>query len=884
MPDFACPHCRIRLSVGAELSGQTVACPSCRGAIRLPETGPDTEDEADLGSNRLVWAVVWFTGHVLLFLLLAVTTGPGAGLFLVSVAVATEAGVWKRRALAEWLARIRQSDATQTVMSHTKDRIASLTRTYETPPYDPRGAVSQRDVQTDELASGYDDQLVEVRPARNPTPRWSQASSPSTSEREGKSLKSSAPRDKIAFFGPGRRLDLGRGVLEGPLVYATAYANSGRFDASLIDATLRVASAGATPRHELPYWPSFYESSPAQRAHYLDWLLAGRRDPKVELGYVFIYFYGLERRVLVDRADFLPIATELLALLKVYSYSNSFRRYASMLLWRTVHLASLANELTDTLFDQAVEATERWNDDLLSLALAALVHGNRPLSASLAMAVCQNDPRSTSSVVVRRHKEEFTRLFLSKYEAVPAIGQAVRVSKRPKRLYYHPASPTLLHGVSNADTVQHLDVPNVLGLTSQFKGLVTIWEQCVDDLKAYSRASRKADGEVTAEVYEAMPPELRGGDHPEFDAWMSVWESNVDAEGWPVVPASALASLKGFEPRGTLTKSQCTRMLATADAVGLGVEPDARITGKSYGWDERLTLFFLDDQTPCDVPNYLAASVLLRLGATVAQADGGIDSSELKFITEHLEGQFDLSDGDAKRLERLQYLLLHSQSGESAVTKTLSERLTHQQRRVVGEFLVGVAAADEVVTTEEVKALRKAYRSLGLEESELEDLLAEHASATVTTPSGVATEPTGELRLDMAAISRIMTETKQVAAVLREAMTESEPEETTDTEGDAVPAEAMSEQDAPAITASSPSAASAATEGLDERFTPFLNELLRREQWPAAELRELADRCGVMLIGALEAVNEWSLDKYGDWLVEEGDPYRVNTDLLSEEN
>jgi uncharacterized tellurite resistance protein B-like protein len=837
---------------------------------------PETEDES--GDSRFVWAVWWFTGHVFLFLVLLVTTGAGAGLFLVTAAIVTEVGIWKRKVVAAWGTRVRQNKVMPAVLSHANERPTSLTEVRETMTYDTNCAVSHGDRHGHDLAEDCNDELVEVRPVREATPYPSQAISLPGSGREGKPLKSNAPRDKVAFFGPGRCLDLGIGTLDGPLVYATACPNGGRFDASLIDATLRVIPAAAISQKELPYWPTYYESSPAQRAQYLNWLLTGRRDPKIELGYVFIYFYGLERRVLIDRADFLPVATELLELMRIYSYSNSFRRYASTLLWRTLLLASKLNKLPGNLFDEAVDATERWNDDQLSMALAMTVDETRPLPTALAMAICQHDPRSTSSVVVRRHKAEFARLFRSRYEADLSYGQPVRVSKRPQRLHYHPASPTLLHS-SSKEAVQNFEAPSVLGLKSQFNWLVNIWEQCVDDLKAYSRVARRNDGEVTAEVYESLPVELRDGDHPEFEAWMRVWEANVDEEGWPIVPASTLAGLKGFEPRGTLTKSQCARVLATADAIGIGVEPDARITGKNYQWDERLTLFFLEDETPCDVPNYLAASVLLRLGATVAQADGRIDVKELEFITEHLEQQFDLSDSDVKRLERLRYLLLHSQSGDSTVTKTLSERLTQRQRRLVGEFLVGVAAADDVVTPKEVKTLRKAYRALGLADSYLDDLLAECATATVTTPSRVASEPTQELRLDMAAISRIMTETKQVAAVLREAMTESEPKEAYDSDGETNPAEVKSDRNA-AATPQFATAADGATEGLDDRYASFLHELLQRERWPAPELRALADRCGVMVSGAVEAINEWSLDTHGDWLVDEGDPYCVKTDLL----
>ncbi|MDX8404109.1 MAG: TerB N-terminal domain-containing protein, partial [Mariprofundaceae bacterium] len=50
----------------------------------------------------------------------------------------------------------------------------------------------------------------------------------------------------------------------------------------------------------LGYWPKFISLSSNARGAYLNWLASSRDNPSTPLGYVFIYFYGLERRILVD--------------------------------------------------------------------------------------------------------------------------------------------------------------------------------------------------------------------------------------------------------------------------------------------------------------------------------------------------------------------------------------------------------------------------------------------------------------------------------------------------------------------------------------------------------------------------------------------------------
>ncbi len=116
-------------------------------------------------------------------------------------------------------------------------------------------------------------------------------------------MRAQLPKDHVAFFGPGTVLNLDRGTSVSPLVYATALPQHGTFDASLINGSLPVVSSRCTVDAELPYWPSYHAATPQQRSRYLDWLVGERCDPNIEIGYVFIYFYGLERRILVDDAD-----------------------------------------------------------------------------------------------------------------------------------------------------------------------------------------------------------------------------------------------------------------------------------------------------------------------------------------------------------------------------------------------------------------------------------------------------------------------------------------------------------------------------------------------------------------------------------------------------
>ncbi|MBI2466931.1 MAG: TerB N-terminal domain-containing protein [Candidatus Rokubacteria bacterium] len=49
---------------------------------------------------------------------------------------------------------------------------------------------------------------------------------------------------------------------------------------------------------DVPYWPSYSSITPSDRAAYLEWLAEGRSRPDAYIGYIFLFFYGLERRAL----------------------------------------------------------------------------------------------------------------------------------------------------------------------------------------------------------------------------------------------------------------------------------------------------------------------------------------------------------------------------------------------------------------------------------------------------------------------------------------------------------------------------------------------------------------------------------------------------------
>ena len=124
-------------------------------------------------------------------------------------------------------------------------------------------------------------------------------------------------------------------------------------------------------------------------------------------------------------------------------------------------------------------------------------------------------------------------------------------------------------------------------------------------------------------------------------------------------------------------------------------------------------------------------------------------------------------------------------------------------------------------------------------------------------PRPPAAEPVGP---DMDRIAKVRAETARVAMMLADIFVENEPaSEVLEPEGEG-----------PLV-------------GLDSEHTEFLVQLVARTEWTRLEFEGLAASARLMPDGAVEAINEWAFDRYGDGLLGDGDPIVVNTELLSDD-
>ena len=722
----------------------------------------------------------------------------------------------------------------------------------------------------------------------------------SSSKRSSFTSPSKPLNSPLLWLGKGEPFVVGTYRIEKPNTYVCHGITSWE-EASCVYTQLPVGSHSAQPQ-ELGYYPQYKNMSPEQRAYYLDWMAKGRKAPLCDIGYAFVFFYGLERRALVENTDIETVLTEANRLLFHYSASRSFFGYASRFIAFVIVRIGLENLPDESFREIFLSSVKEYDELTLGVALAWHVKHSVPLSPQLAFEVTRNDIRASCSVVITRVAELFRDLFFKKYEAAFGTGMLLKIAARDRIIEYPPASPTLLFYLSR-DKRLEARIPNVLGLSSQFKPLLELWDSCIEELKPLSRQVGKDGGDMlTCETYHALPDALKKEiDHPDKSKWEHFVSAHTGDGNLAFATAGELAALHGFPEADKLTSRQSKELALTANDIGFALVPDPRITECSYKWQDMIAFFRPETDMMLPTDNrYRTAVLLLEMGIAVAAADGAIEQVETDRLITFLKSQFLLTPNDARRIDAYTGLLLKKPPELTRLGKRLQAAVAVENREAIGRFLTGIAAANGTVDRREKTVLRRFYTAMGIPAEKLDDVVAALFAATPDTieiqhGNEVPGEPIPPKQseplftLNKQALQSILLETEQVARLLNDALTPIEDEEAeVPSINEAIHGE--KENVSPAIVQGQPFSSETAASnlcpfnGLDVRYHAVLSEILMRDEWTPDEFMSLSRKYACMPNGLVESVNSWADECYGDLLIEENETYTVHRKLLEEQH
>ncbi len=637
----------------------------------------------------------------------------------------------------------------------------------------------------------------------------------------------------------------------------------------------------------LTYWPSYAGITPEGRAAFLGWLASNRRNPGTPIGYVFIYFYGLERRVLVDieanpsLAGELPsIRTELVELLTAYGeQSGSFRMYASQfiavidfLLTKHDGRAPAAPALT----------TDKWPVPLtLRSQIGFFAASGTPIPAAWALAWAWYHPEIYLRTPAKRCPEEFRQLFDIRYRQEHPNGISVRPGTSTLQISYHAASSAIGSVILRME-----GVPDVFEQKDPGRKLSALFDQVTTELDGYSRwLGRNPGGQNTLPAAALLPPELLEASNGTIDVfrnWLAVQlqSQNKTLKGadilnyWPSVSTDKL------------TKPEAVQLVQLLGHLHIGMEPDVRFGGPVISTSTPIVLFKAAADAPtAPTPSYSTTATMMHLGVAVAGSEGDVHETEIEQLYAYLESTSTLTPAEKPRIQAHLTWLCTTDVRLTGLTKRIDE-LDQNQRAAIGEAMIAVAAADGRVAAAEVSTIQKIYKLLQLDPETVTSRL--HAGITTPAPSTfpvtvrppgapdtaypLPPQPTatnGAAALDQNLINVKLAETAAVSTLLGGIFSE---ESTPSTPNPPTP-----DTTPPTTGTQSPRIGS-----LDASHTAFLRALADMEQLERSQFEDLAAEYGLLPDGALDVLNEAAIDASDEPLIEGDDILSINSYALEE--
>jgi uncharacterized tellurite resistance protein B-like protein len=630
--------------------------------------------------------------------------------------------------------------------------------------------------------------------------------------------------------------------------------------------------------------PSYVRMTAQVRGSYLTWLAGGRSDPDAPISWVFLFFYGLERRLIVDAEqgpavrDRSLVSAEVRRLLDLHCGRSSFDSYATQFL----SLIDVLNSKTDLVGAAPPRTSSRWLvPHQLRAGLGRFAVEGRPVPAAWALSWAHFHPGIYPRTPARRCPREFEELFRAGYLA--RYGEGLRVQPCNTMLWhtYMAANPAIGH------IAVPMNLPDVIQLAAPTKQLRLLVEECADALDAYSRyLGRHPDAKDTLAAASLLPPELAddtNGDLLRLMAWV---EGRLGLGEQAIVDGSELIALwPGAEP-DRLAKAEAAALARLLETRGVGVEPDVRLGGPVLSVGPAV-LFRIAPGRP-DTPSaaYPAAAALSHLAAAFSAADGHVSDAERARLHARLGSAMDLTEPERVRLHAHTEWLLAGQIRLTGLTTRLAA-LDQIQRETIADFLAMLAAADSLVSPAEITTLTKIFQLLGLDSASLYSRI--HAATTRTAP---ATEPvivrpavpavpgyaipqppgseaagTSPLQLDETAIAAKLAETTAVSALLGSIFAEHAD---------------RAEPAAPGTVRNEPQAHEPPVARLDAPHSALLRTLAAQDQWTRARLEA---ECAVLALlpdGALDTLNDAAYETTGDPLTDGEDPIDINHEVARE--
>lgn len=679
----------------------------------------------------------------------------------------------------------------------------------------------------------------------------------------------------VHFYGNDESVVLFGETLDCPLVYCCDLNRNSTRIPFLINLKLQVSFSNR--KSHLGYYPSYHYMSPTQRGQFLNWLKGGKKDQDIDIGYVFVYFYGLEYRAAVENKDKKLILFELIRLYKTYAWkSQSFGRYIFNLICYIIFSIKGFSEEDKKELIAFVQKTE-FSNPYLNSKKSVLYHLDNSLINSFKAdeyVLSELNYQHKQPITAHYNKEDVFKAYLSLL-----IKEKSNIFNVQKQTYEYYSSHYYSYSWDKKISYQKVVVS---------RELKDLSDKAYSDLKKYVTSVTRKNSHGTfsripkTERYNYFPDMLKEYfAHPKVKQLTGLLKN----QEYAVVSVKKMFKILGIVIEGNIALKKSSLLSESMESAGYSVEPDPRLLRKKYKEDEKVAFYMpeekytLVDMVQEDVELYHLTRTLVDVGISISAIDNYICDKEIGCMLNFVSDRFKVSN---KIKERLKYRMLlgrEQQIDVSGLLKILSREHDEESLKVIGKFFVCIAAADGKITVDELELVKRYFRELGLPEEYFGNLLkglAVNKEDPVVIqisrgetkigskiPKGPKQKVASNYKviLDKVKIDSILDDTTQVQKVLNDVFSD---------ETDSF----IEEKNV--ISTNDPFESV-----LDIKLNQLISILIKKSDWSKEDVKLKCTELDLMVNAAIDKINEWAEESYGDFLIEdEGSACSINQDVL----
>ncbi len=717
-----------------------------------------------------------------------------------------------------------------------------------------------------------------------------------------------AQNSPTIWLGPGKALCVHDFPLKDALVYVgqdlPSLRDAQHLDPCLIQPSLAIESASIQPSVSFSRILSYQSLSPSQRGCYLHWLSSGRNAPEIDSAYLYLYLYGLERRLLTDviqnvpdqqrsLEDFMALHLELERLQSLYgsTHDDLWNRLHPLINLCQVQMARVCQP--ETLLAILPQETHH------SLALNSLALNSLALNSLALNVAIENCIRDNSPLPVTLFWAWYQRSSLAMTLKTPAkrcgpeLGSLLALNADMRSLIIEDAAslPQISIDylpVSNAfgappaaiNIAQTLDLSACEDLLSRFQPLV---DDCTEVLDGYSRLlGRSPEAAGTPAAVTLLPAELvlpYGNETVrQLDQWITqqFMQASLKDRDWVSISGQAFLELWPTQKEGKLLKKEAELLAQFLEKLGVGMEPDVRFGGKVPAPQQNWILFWMGD-TMSSLSHFYSSAIAwvdLMIHFRGHQNEAPIPSPAWDRLAVRLTEHFKISRPELTRV-KAHAQWRHAQPAHwhplLASIKKLSPEFLGCLQDGFTEFLDQHPEFRPQHPEQQVELNAWLGGTLAPPLSPLRRISASSLDAVEVQAEEPAlkSEP---LALNFDLIQQRQQDSREASLILTEIFAEDSAE---------VLAESIAE---------TPEAQMLATEdmgqakdlGLDQTHLQLLQILGQKTVWNRQDLESLATERGLMLDGALENINDVAFEQCDEALAEGEDPIEINPEVFEE--